>query len=265
MTWEQLADGYGLIEGPTIDRDGALLFSDVPNGGVYRLDADRQVEEVVPKRRGVGGIALHADGGMVLSGRNVCHVLDGETRVILDRESDQMAFNDLACDAAGRVYVGTLIGYGDRHEHRPGHLLRVELDRSVTTLYGNVRLTNGIGFSPAGGTLYHSDTRAKALIVHDLAGDGSPENRRLFTHDDDFAPDGLAVSVDGGIWVACAGAGRVVHFDPAGRVIDEVDAPTAAVTSVCFDGDTLHAVTMDGLVLRRPGVAEGTPVHPARV
>ena len=35
---------------------------------------------MVPKRRGVGGIALHRDGGVVISGRNICHVKDGETR-----------------------------------------------------------------------------------------------------------------------------------------------------------------------------------------
>jgi len=58
MSWEVLAHGYRLAEAPTIDRDGSLLFSDVLGGGVYRRRAtDDDVATVVPKRRGVGGIA----------------------------------------------------------------------------------------------------------------------------------------------------------------------------------------------------------------
>ena len=37
---ERLATGYGLIEGPTVEPDGSLLFSDVLGGGVRRLAPD---------------------------------------------------------------------------------------------------------------------------------------------------------------------------------------------------------------------------------
>src|SRR5688572_11654660 len=71
VEFETLASGYGLVEGPTVDADGNLYFSDVIGGGVYRLDAAGGIDTVVPKRRGVGGIALHADGGVVASGRDL--------------------------------------------------------------------------------------------------------------------------------------------------------------------------------------------------
>src|SRR4051812_14784510 len=101
---EPLVWGYGLIEGPRADNDGSLYFSDVPNGGVYRRAADGSVETVIPKRRGVGGIALHASGGLVVSGRNLCHVRDGETRGVF--APDVMGLNDLCPDARGRVICG---------------------------------------------------------------------------------------------------------------------------------------------------------------
>lgn len=34
--FEVLASGYGLIEGPRVDSQNHLFFSDVQNGGVYR-------------------------------------------------------------------------------------------------------------------------------------------------------------------------------------------------------------------------------------
>jgi sugar lactone lactonase YvrE len=79
---ETLAWGYGLVEGPRADAYGNLYFSDVHKGGVHRRAPNGVIETVVPKRRGVGGISFHADGGLVISGRNICHVRDGETRVL---------------------------------------------------------------------------------------------------------------------------------------------------------------------------------------
>ena len=107
---ERLASGFGLVEGPTLDPDGSLVFSDVPGGGVHRLRPDGAVEEVIPHRRGIGGIARHADGGYVISGRNVSWKrADGETTVLLDREHEGMSFNDLTADPDGRIYVGSLL------------------------------------------------------------------------------------------------------------------------------------------------------------
>ena len=63
MTVETLTFGYGLIEGPRVAPDGGLYFSDVHNGGVRRLAPDGSVEVVVPKRRGVGGIACTPTAG----------------------------------------------------------------------------------------------------------------------------------------------------------------------------------------------------------
>ena len=81
---ELLAWGYGLIEGPRVDPEGNLYFSDVPNGGVYRRRPTGEIETVIPKRRGVGGMVFHADGGLVVGGRNVQHVKNGQVRVLFE-------------------------------------------------------------------------------------------------------------------------------------------------------------------------------------
>ena len=123
---ETLVFGYGLVEAPRVDGAGNLYFSDAIDGGVYRRAPDGAMSIVVPKRRGVGGLVLHADGGVVVSGRDVSHVREGETRVLLTVEG-VLGFNDLSTDAAGRVFVGSLRSPALQNEGRvPGELWRVD-------------------------------------------------------------------------------------------------------------------------------------------
>ncbi len=275
---EVVASGYGLVEGPRGDSEGGLYFSDVLGGGVYRLAPDGTVATVVPKRRGVGGIAIHADGGVVCSGRNICHVRGGETRVLFD-PPDTPGFNDLYTDSQGRVYAGTMRTnpFGETQGPRvAGELWRIDAEGKATMLYDDVSLSNGIGFSPDGATLYHSDTAREHVIAHDVAPDGTCGGRRVFAALDGFGPDGLAVDADGFVWVADFRRGCVSRFDPVGRLERELDVPANAVTSLCFGGADLrdlYVVTagnrddpdLKGCVFRTRSPVPGLPAPLARI
>ncbi len=276
MQFELLASGYGLVEGPTVDADGNLYFSDVLGGGVYRLDSSTQtITTVVPKRRGAGGIALHADGGVVVSGRDISHVRDGGTR-ILYRIDGLPGWNDLCTDSAGRVYAGALrfMVFDAGADPVPGECRRIDAEGRATELYGGVVHANGIALSPAEDRIYHSDTRANVVLVHDLV-DDQAVNRRTFEFPPG-APDGMAVDEAGCVWVASAIGGCVVRLTPEGDIDRRVDVPARTVTSVCFGGDDrrdLYVVTADntddparrGSVLRTRVDTAGTPVHPVRI
>ena len=251
MAAETLAFGYGLIEGPRVAPDGSLYFSDVHNGGVRRLHPDGSIEVVVPKRRGVGGISLHADGGLVISGRNICHVRDGETRILYERD-DVGGFNDLFADAQGRVYAGSLRDdpFAVTKDRRTGEAYRIDAPGEAVTLYTGVGLSNGIGFSPDGRRLYHVDSAINAVLVHavDEAGDVDGASGETFVRLDRGTPDGLTVDSDGGVWVAVVGEGAVARFTPEGILDRQVAVPATTVTSLCFAGperDQLIVVTAD--------------------
>ncbi|MGH9030679.1 MAG: SMP-30/gluconolactonase/LRE family protein [Acidimicrobiia bacterium] len=276
MRFETLASGYGLVEGPTVDDAGNLYFSDVLGGGVYRLAShDGGVETIVPKRRGVGGIALHANGGLVLSGRDLVHVRAGETRLLF-RIEGLPGWNDLCTDASGRVYAGALrfMVFDPDAQPVPGECWRVDTEGQATRLYGGVVHANGISLSPTEDRIYHSDTRAGVVHVHDLL-DGEAVNPRRF----EFAagaPDGMAIDEVGCVWVASAAAGCVVRMTPDGEVDRRIEVPARVVTSLCFGGldrRDLYVTTADntddpalrGCVLRTEADVTGAPVNPARV
>jgi gluconolactonase len=172
----------------------------------------------------VGGIALHAEGGLVISGRNICHVKDGATRLLFTRD-DIPGFNDLFTDAQGRVYTGSMLTspFGDTvGERKLGDCFRIDGEGRATALYGGVSLTNGIGFSPDGRRLYHSDTARGLVLVHEIdsAGRATP----LAPIRVEGSPDGLAIDVEGGVWVALYEASVAQRSRPDG-------SPDARITA----------------------------------
>lgn len=273
---ETLASGYGLIEGPTVDDDGNLYFSDVLGGGVYRRDPDGEITTVVPKRRGVGGIVLHADGGVVVSGRDIVHVRNSENRTLLAVEG-LPGWNDICADSAGHVYAGSIrfAVFDPDAPPIPGELWRIDAEGDASVVYGDVLHANGVALSPGERTIYHSDTRSNVILVHTLTDDGTARDRRAF-HFPPGAPDGMALDAQGFLWVASARAGCVARLTPDGEIDGVLDVPAQAVTSLCFGRDEqrdLYVVTADntevpdrgGTIFRIPVDVAGAPVHPARI
>jgi gluconolactonase len=274
--FETLAAGYGLVEGPRVDAEDCLYFSDALNGGVYCRRSSGEIETVIPKRRGVGGIVLHADGGIVVSGKTICHVRNGVSRVVFDIE-DAPGFNDLVTDANGCIWVGTqrYNPFAPGVRPVPGEAYRIKGEHDGELLYGDVGLTNGIGFSADGRRVYHSDTLRLHIIVHDVV-DGACVNRGVFAKTPIGAPDGLAVDENGCIWVASYGGGCVVRFTPDGRVDGQLAVPAKDVASVSFGGTDrrdLYVTTADntedpplgGTIFRTRVEVPGLPVPAGRI
>ena len=280
MTMKSVASGYGLVEGPVWDHARGLYFSDVLNGGVYLLDAAGKVSLVIPKRRGVGGMALHEQGGLIVGGRNIAWVgPDGETKVLLSPDSipGAIGFNDLTTDSQGRIYVGSLAYRVFADEPKPGFLHVIDLDGGMRTISDGVMLTNGLGFSPDGERLYHSDARAGLVRVYDVLPDGSVGPWRQFAS---LGPgrvaDGLKVASDGSVWVADARGGRVAVFEGDGTHRTDISVPLPMVTSLCFGGSDmsdLYIVTgsdgtpseTSGTIFRTGATVPGLKLTDARV
>lgn len=240
---ETLVTGYGLIEGPLWHAEKGLLFSDVLNGGVFALGHDHKVSTVVQHRKGIGGMVLHEADGLIVGGRNIAYKsFDGERSIVLlekDVTPDAIGFNDFTTDEAGRLYVGSLgfqVFSGDKP--KPGHLHVIDLDGSVRTVSDGVWLTNGLGFSPDGRRLYHSDARANIVRVYPV-NDGEVGPWQTFATIEGGHPDGLSIAADGAVVVAIAHGGRVDIFEPDGGLRQSIEVPLPMVTSVAFGGEGL--------------------------
>jgi sugar lactone lactonase YvrE len=259
---------HTLLEGPRADAAGNVLYSDVLGGGVYRLTIAGKVETVVEKRRGIGGLVPHADGGVVVSGRSVVHVRDGGTRELLAVDGIE-GFNDLSTDANGRVLAGALRFRPFAGEDPvPGEVWRIEAPGAAEVVAEGVLWPNGIGQAPGGGVTYVSDyARARVLA---FPGGG------VFAESPRGSADGLAVDAEGGVWVALGEGGGVARFAPDGRLDGVADVPARFVSSVSFggpEGRDIYVTTADslanpetgGALFRARAEVAGLPVADATV
>jgi gluconolactonase len=222
------------------------MFSDVLVGGVFCISDAGELTKIFEYRKGIGGMSVHENGGMIVSGRNISwkSIPEGETVTVFD--SDEAAglvgFNDITTDAKGRIYAGSLGAspvFDDGREPRSGDLYMIDLDGSTHKVAEDIRLTNGLGFSPDGKLLYHSDSARNHVNVYEVSDDGMLGEKQVFVTTEFDSPDGLAVSEDGRVWVALAGGGGVGVYKPDGTFDALVEIGQPMCTSVCFGGDDL--------------------------
>jgi len=252
-TMELLASGYGLLEGPRVDDQNRLVFSDVPNGGVFRRSPDGKIETLIPNRKGVGGIAFNEGGGLVCSGRGLIYWNEA-TRQSRDLFTEWegrplKGLNDLQPDDHGGIYVGSLeFDALSDQKPIPGNLFRVDPDGKIVKLWEGIEVTNGLGFSPDRKLLYHADSTTQAVWVYDVKADRTVADRRVFAKVPEGWPDGLAVDAEGGVFVATVKSGEVVRFKPNATIDFRLKVPAKFVTSVTFGGkdlSDLYIVTAD--------------------
>ena len=233
-----------LGEGPYWDhpRD-RFAWLDVTEHQLHLLDFGSQEWSLIPLPTRISCIAVAMDGGLVLAGDGGVHRSDGDATSLqrladLPMASDTRT-NDGAVDPHGRLWIGTS---SNNASDARGALFRVDADGRVTTLREGVSMSNGIGFSPDGTRAYHVDTRRHRLdeLLLDDAGDPT-EIRPLI--EVETMPDGLAVDVDGGIWLAHWDGGAVHRYASDGNLDEVLRVDGGWITSCAFGPGTSLYVT----------------------
>ena len=219
-------------------RRAEVLALDILAGRVFRgLVADDGGLSLVREYRVPGTVGaivpVEGDEGWVLAaGRAFVHLsLDGSLRPLAQVAPPGTRMNDGACDPQGRLWAGTLAD--DFHEGGGG-LYRLDGNGHVELMLDDLTISNGLGWSPDGATMYLADSGPR--VVHafsfDAEGGTISDGRVLVAVGEDVgAPDGLTVDADGDLWVAIYGGGQVQRYSPDGALRQILMVPAAQSTS----------------------------------
>ncbi|TCP56576.1 sugar lactone lactonase YvrE [Tamaricihabitans halophyticus] len=232
-----------LGEGPHWDAaTGTLLWVDISAGEVHRSDPDSGRTKTLRLGGPVSMVVPSEHGRLLVARQHKLSLVDGSgvEEVVAAIPADPLIrFNDGKCDPRGRLFVGTM-----HTERAPGTAALYRLDGTeLTPVLTGLTVSNGLGWSPDGGTMYHADTPSGCVRAYDY----ELETGHLRTPGRVFVdltkqvgrPDGLTVDADGYVWVVLVRAGAVHRYAPDGT-LDAVHAvPVSAPTSCAFGGPGL--------------------------
>ena len=243
--------GAELGEAPFWDAEtNTLIWVDITAGVVHRTDPRTGEDEVFDVGRSVGAAVPTSDGQLAIATDDGFWSLDpstGETEPIARiGTSFGVVMNDGKTDGEGRFWAGTK----DSEGRRPiGSLYRLDPDRTVNEVIRGVTISNGLGWSPDGYTMYYIDSATYGIdaFTADPAS-GSISGRRRFVDlpREWGLPDGMTVDEEGFLWVAFWTSSAVRRLDRSGNLVSEVSLPASLVTSCAFGGsglDELYVTT----------------------
>jgi sugar lactone lactonase YvrE len=262
-TVEVLSDArYVQAESPRWDgRDGTLAWIDMATGSLHRgrLEDGRVVPEsavVVGAQIGAPIPLAHPGAGWLVGvDRRVVHVGDdgGITPLTDDIAAPGDYMNDGGGDPLGRFWVGSQSMPRDPH----CTLWSIGADGIPVERLGGVTVSNGLAFDPTGSTLFYIDTLPhRSIEAFDVAPDGELSNRRTVCRVEGGNPDGMAIDLDGMLWVAVWDAGEVRRYSPEGDLLETIPLPAKRPTAVVLVG-TLLMITTACIGLDEPGEADG--------
>ena len=288
-------------EGPAVDAEGNVFFSDIVNNRIMKRAADGALSVWRADSGRANGNMFDAQGRLVTcegaefgdGGRRRLTRTDmrtGAVEVLTDRYEGRRynSPNDLAIDAQGRIYFTDPRYKEDRSdlEMEVEAVYRLDPDGRVVRILQQptIQKPNGIALSPDNRALYVVDSSPtpggnRKVWAFDLSADGRPSNQRLVY---DFAPgrgaDGMRTDVRGNLWIA-AGVSRPRHANetgdvpsgvyvvaPNGEMLGRIPVPEDSVTNLAFGGPdlkTLYIVSGKSLFSIRVNVA-GNVVYPPR-
>ncbi len=237
-----IGSGALLGEGPRWDAAAQrLLWVDIEAGALHLFDPARGDDRKIPLGIRVGAVAPTQAGGVLAALADRLAVVDLEDEsvhtLVEVPHGEGLRLNDGACDPAGRFWVGSMaLDYA----RGAGALYRYSSDGGLDRMLEDVTISNGIGWSPDGGTMYYVDSMTYRVDRFDFdPGTGEIADRRPFAVIERGAgiPDGLAVDDEGGIWLALWGGGAVRRYSPEGALDRVLAVPAEKVTACCLGGD----------------------------
>ncbi|HEX8188222.1 MAG TPA: SMP-30/gluconolactonase/LRE family protein, partial [Pyrinomonadaceae bacterium] len=253
----KVAEVPGYTEGVVVDGDGAVYFSDVYNGTIYRVRPGGAAE-VWAKTGAPNGHKILADGThLVCDGsQHAVLRLDPSGQVVGKAASEQdgkplRAPNDLTLDGAGGFYF-TDPG-GSSRQNPIGTVHHVDARGRTRLVAGGLAFPNGIALRPGGKTLLVGESGHNRILAYALTSPGRASGRRVFADlplkgDGQIAnePDGMCLDAGGNLYVAHYGMRRVQVLSPAGKLLRSYAAGNLTTSNVAFGGPRADQLYVTG-------------------
>jgi len=232
-------------EGPVLAEDSTILYwVDIDEGRLYKADLRDRKQTVWDLGTMLGAVApCRARPGLAVAVADGFGIFERGQLQMVDKAlpSANMRMNDAKCDSRGRLWAGAT---ETRFAMGEGALYRWCGDETSTLVRRGFTLPNGLGWSPDDCTMYLVDSmRHEVLRAPYRAEEGEVGEFEPWLDVEGGLPDGLAVDMDGCVWLAIWAGGEVRRYSPDGEQLAVVPMPVQKPSSCAFGGDGTLYIT----------------------
>ena len=261
----EIAAAVAFTEGPAVDREGNVYFTDIINQRIMKLGLDGLLSTYRENSNVANGLLIDPQGrliacegaeferpGVKLKGKPRVTRTDlktGRIEVLADNYEGQplQGPNDVTIDGRGRLYFTDMAGVAVYRIDAPGKLARI-------LAAPEIQRPNGIQISPDDRKLYLIEANqaqggARMIRAYDLQPDGTVRNMRVHYN---FYPgrsaDGMSIDTQGNLY-ASAGLNQlrgtsetldtkagVYVISPKGTLLKFIPIPEDLITNNAFGG-----------------------------
>ena len=267
----EIATQVAFTEGPTVDKDGNVYFTDIINQRIMKLSSAGQLSTFRENSNVANGLLFDAQGrliacegatferpGLKHTGKPRVTRTDmktGKVEVLADSYQGKPLTgpNDVTIDGQGRLYFTDPGGPA---------VYRIDASGKIARILGapDIQRPNGIQVSPDNRTLYFIEANgaqggARMIRAYDLAAGGTVSKMRVHYN---FYPgrsaDGMSIDTAGNLY-ASAGLNAlrgtaetldtkagVYVISPQGKLLGFIPIPEDAITNNAFGGPDMKTL-----------------------
>jgi gluconolactonase len=259
----EVAATLAFTEGPTVDRDGNVYFSEMTTQRIMKLSTGGVLSTYREKSNNANGLVIDPEGRLIAcegaeSNRNGVRVVGsprvtrtdlrtGKMEILADNYQGMPLWgpNDVTLDQQGRIFFTDLAGSA---------VYRIDATGGLTRILSapDVQRPNGIQISPDDTKLYVADSfpppdGVRVLRVYDLLPDGSVRNARvLYDFGKVRGTDGMSVDREGNLYAAAgsriSGNTGIHVISPEGKLIKIIPIPEDPITNDAFGGPDMKTL-----------------------
>jgi len=270
----EIATSVSMLEGPTVDAEGNVYFTDILMQRIMRFSKDGKYSVFRENSNIANGLVIDPQGRLIAAEGSRSPTAErlgiktggiprvtrtdlktGRMEILADKYQGKPLSgpNDVTIDAQGRVYVTDSDG---------GAVYRIDSPQTIARILAapDIQRPNGIQISPDDKTLYLVEANgakdgARMIRAYDLLPDGTVRNMRvLYNFYPGRSADGMSIDTRGNLYAAAglhATRGTAETLDtkcgvyvisPQGKLLKFIPIPEDYITNTAFGGPDMKTL-----------------------
>jgi len=245
---EKLAGDFKFTEGPAVDTQGNVFFTDQPNDRILKWSVEGKLATFLQPCGRANGLFFDTKGNILACAdeNNQLWSIDpaGKVTVLVKDYQGKLLNgpNDVWVRPDNGIYFTDPFYKRDYWKRGPKeqdgeHVYFLSADRQkLIRVTGDLKQPNGIRGTPDGKTLYVADIGAGKTYSYRIQRDGTLSEKKLFC---ELGSDGMTLDAEGNLYLTGKG---VTVFDRTGKQIEHIAIDEPWTANVCFGGKDRHTL-----------------------